>query len=156
VAQASTTTTSVQQIIKNLNDLTAKAIARVYRDSRAGNIFRSRRPDSSARSPKSSQRNRTDFICSMERIAHYLGETGNWNEKLLSLLALMRRAASPKDPAVRLLMGAINTLVAEVLNGAAALHELIGETENLGAALLVLVDLFLGQSPDDSCRSRKA
>jgi hypothetical protein len=42
--------------------------------------------------------------------------------------------------------------VAEILNGAAALHELIGETENLGAALLVLVGLFLGQLPEDSAK----
>ena len=36
VAQAATTTTPVQQIVKSLNELTTQAFNRVYRDQRAG------------------------------------------------------------------------------------------------------------------------
>ncbi len=36
VAQAASTTTSVQQIIKSLNELTTQAFNRVYRDQRKG------------------------------------------------------------------------------------------------------------------------
>lgn len=147
VAQASTTTTSVQQIIKNLNDLTAKAIARVYRDTRRKYFPVAQAGQFGALAEKLATESDGLYLLN-GALSHYLGETRNWNEKLLSLLALMDELPS-EGPGRTLLMGAINTLVAEVLNGAAALHELIGETENLGAALLVLVDLFLGQSPEN-------
>ena len=41
VAQASTTTTPVQQIVKSLNELTTQAFHRVYRDQREGPVPRS-------------------------------------------------------------------------------------------------------------------
>src|SRR6185437_11518680 len=49
-----------------------------------------------------------------------------------------------------LLLTAIDSLLAEVLAGSAALHELIGNSENLGGALTSLMRLFLGQEPLDA------
>jgi hypothetical protein len=147
VAQASSTTTSVQQIIKNLHELTSKAIARIYRDTRRKYFPVARAGEFGALAEKLAAESDGLYLLN-GALAHHLGEAKSWNGKLLSLLAIMREL--PADgPGRTLLMGAIDTLVAEILNGAAALHELIGETENLGAALLVLVELFLGQSPED-------
>jgi len=57
-------------------------------------------------------------------------------------------AEAPADGAGRtLLLSAIDSLLAEILAGSAALHELIGTSENLGEALTSLVRLFLGQEP---------
>ena len=44
VAQAASSTTPVQQIVKSLNELTTQAIQRVYRDQRKG-LFPNPRPD---------------------------------------------------------------------------------------------------------------
>jgi hypothetical protein len=147
VAQASSTTTSVQQIIKNLHDLTSKAIARIYRDTRRKYFPVARAGEFGALAEKLAAESDGLYLLN-GALAHHLGEAKNWNGKLLSLLAIMRELPD-EGPGRTLLMGAVDTLVAEILNGAAALHELIGETENLGAALLVLVELFLGQLPED-------
>ncbi len=96
VAQASSTTTSVQQIIKNLNDLTSKAIARVYRDLRRKYFPGDGGRDNSVRLPKSSPRNPDGLYFLNGAFAHYLGEAKTWNEKLLGLLALMLEAAGRK------------------------------------------------------------
>ena len=147
VAQASSTTTSVQQIIKNLHELTSKAIARIYRDTRRKYFPVAKAGEFGALAEKLAAESDGLYLLN-GALAHHLGEAKNWNGKLLSLLAIMRELPN-EGPGRTLLMGAVDTLVAEILNGAAALHELIGETENLGAALLVLVDLFLGQLPED-------
>ena len=150
VAQAASTTTSVQQIIKNLNDLTSKAISRVYRDARRKYFPVAQPGQFGALAEKLAEESDGLYLLN-GALARHLGEAKNWNEKLLSLLALMREL--PGEGAGRtLLFDAIGVLVAEVLNGAAALHELIGETENLGAALLVLVELFLGRLPEDEAK----
>lgn len=148
VAQASSTSTSVQQIIKNLNDLASKAIARVYRDARRKYFPVARAGQFGALAEKLASESDGLYLLN-GALARYLGELKTWNEKLLNLLAIMLELPA-EGPGRTLLMGAIDTLVAETLNGAAALHELIGETENLGAALLVLVELFLGQLPQSS------
>jgi hypothetical protein len=152
VAQAASTAASVQQIIKSLNDLTTKAIARVYRDSRR-KYFPVARPGQFGVLVEKLATESDGLYLLNGALARYLGEAKTWNEKLLNLLALMLELPD-EGPGRTLLMGAIDTLVAEVLNGAAALHELIGETENLGEALLVLVELFLGQLPEDQAKHK--
>jgi hypothetical protein len=150
VAQASSTTTSVQHIIKNLNDLTSKAIYRVYRDSRRNYFPIAQAGQFGALAEKLATE--SDGLYRLNgALARHLGEAKNWNEKLLLLLGLMRELPV-NGPGRTLLIGAVDTLVAELLNGAAALHELIGATENLGAALLVLVELFLGELPEDQAQ----
>jgi hypothetical protein len=70
------------------------------------------------------------------------------------LLAVMEEAPT-EGPGRTLLLGAVDNLAAEILSGSAALHDLIGESEHLGQAMLVLVDLFhsrfCGGSPIGSC-----
>ncbi|MGD0144020.1 MAG: hypothetical protein ABSC92_12740, partial [Rhizomicrobium sp.] len=144
------TSASVQQIIKNLNDLTSKAMHRVYRDSRRSYFPVVQPGQFGALAEKLATESDGQYLLNGS-LARHLGEAKNWNEKLLRLLALMLEL--PEEGAGRkLLLDTVDTLVAEVLNGAAALHELIGETENLGAAILVLVELFLGHLPEDQTK----
>ena len=56
----------------------------------------------------------------------------------------MKMAPAEEAPR-KLMMGAIGAILAELLNGSAALHELMGPAENLAQALRQLVDLFLGK-----------
>lgn len=145
VAQASSTKTPVQQIIKGLNELTTNAIHRVYRDQRAG-LFADPEPGQLA-----------ELACELcarptgnaayvfnGALAQHLKEAKGWDEKVGMLIAVMEQA--PADEAARrLVMASIDAVMAEVLSGSAALHELIGAAENLGQALQRLVALFLGK-----------
>ncbi len=142
VAQASSTTMPVQQIIKTLNDLATKAINRVYRDARRNYFPATKAGEFGALAEKRAQDGDGAYVFNAA-LALHLAPCKSWNEKLLALLAVMGEA--PADgPGRTLLLGSIDTIIAEILGGSAALHELIGESENLGQALTVLVGLFLG------------
>jgi hypothetical protein len=148
IAQAASTTTPVQQIIKSLNELTTRAVHRVYRDTRRS-YFPVAQPGAFA--PLAEKlANASDGAYQLNgSVARYLGAAQSWNEKLLWLLLVAREVAA-EGPGRTLLMGCLDTLIAEVLGSSAALHELMGETENLGGALLTLVELFLGHSRVDA------
>ncbi len=141
VAQAGSTTTPVQQIIKSLNELSTQAIQRVYRDERR-NYF------PKAESGKFAQL-ATNLLPQPDKtyllngaIARYLAPAKGW--ELIQLLAILKEAEDETE-APALLLSAVDSIGAEIPHGSAALHELIGGTENLGAALFVLVHLFLGE-----------
>jgi hypothetical protein len=143
VAQAASTTLPVQHIIKSLNALTTKAFQRVYRDKSKG-VF----PDVEAAgfgALAAALATRSDGLYVLNgAIARHLRDAKGWDEKVSRLIALMEQA-SVDGP---LLLSAIDTIIAEILSGSAALHELIGNKDNLGAALMSLVRLFLGKEPD--------
>src|SRR5262249_649388 len=76
-------------------------------------------------------------------IVRYLQPAKAWDEKLALLLALM--ADVPAEGNGRqLLLASIDAITAEILNGSAALHELMGSQENLGETLLTMVQMFSG------------
>jgi hypothetical protein len=144
VAQAANTQTSVQSIVKSLNEISTKAMERVYRDERRGYFpkaspgkFAGLARDVAAKSDKSYLLNGA--------IARFLADAKGWDEKLMRLLSILKEAEGDDDAASVLLLSAVDSIGAEILNGSAALHELIGQTENLGASLFLLVHLFLGQ-----------
>ena len=146
VAQAATTTTPVAQIIKTLNDLTTKACNRVYRDERnkyfrevALGDFRALADELSGKPDAAYQMNGA--------IAKYLKDAKAWDEKVFRLIALMNEAPA-EGPGRALLLTSVDSIIAEILAGSAALHELIGAKEDLGLTLMSLVQLFLGKEPD--------
>ena len=147
VAQASTTAKPVQQIIKNLNELATKSIARIYRDTKR-DYFPGVKPGGFAALADRLAGESDGAYVLNGAIARHLAPAKAWDEKLKMLLALM--AEAPADGAGRaLLLACVESIIAEILNGAAALHELIGESENLGAALTALVELFLAKEIAD-------
>ena len=77
----------------------------------------------------------------------HLKESTGWDDKVLRLLAIMENAPS-EETARKLVLSSVDAILAEVLNGSAALHELMGHAENLGQALNNIVTLFLGKTPD--------
>jgi hypothetical protein len=141
VAQASTTATPVQQIIKSLNELATKAIHRVYRDEKRKYFPLVKPGGFGALADKVAVDSAGAYVLN-GAIARHLADAKGWNEKLQRLLAMMQET---KGEGSALLLTSIDDMVAEILNGSAALHELIGEHENLGAALTTLVQLFLGE-----------
>jgi hypothetical protein len=143
VAQASSTTTPVQQIVKNLNELVTKAIQRVYRDAKRNYFPSAKMGGFGALAQKLASESDGAYRLN-GAIAQHLAPAGAWNEKLLMLLSLMDEAPGEGDGRA-LLLSSAEAIIAELLGGAAALHELIGESENLGEALGALVELFLAK-----------
>ncbi|HEY5347975.1 MAG TPA: hypothetical protein VIJ72_07270, partial [Rhizomicrobium sp.] len=147
VAQAATTTTPVQQIVKSLNELTTQALHRVYRDQRK-DLFPAVKPEQfGALACKLADQGDGAYIFN-GAIARHLQDASGWDEKVLRLLSLLQYA--PEEGAGRaLLLSSVDAIIAEILGGSAALHELIGTKDNLAAALSSLVELFLGKAVED-------
>jgi hypothetical protein len=152
VAQAATTTTGVQQIIKSLNELTTQAFHRVYRDQRKG-LFPN--PDSNqfAELAKSLSGQGNAAYIFNGALARHLREAKGWDEKVLMLITIMERAPAEEEPR-KLVLSSIDAILAESLGGSAALHELMGPAVNLGQALNNLVTLFLGKEPEAEARGK--
>jgi hypothetical protein len=148
VAQASATSVSVQQIVKSLNELVTKAIHRVYRDERGGAFARVEAGQFAPLATKLAGSEDAAYQLN-GAIAKNLRTAKSWDEKVLRLLAMLEEAQDDTAGA-QLLSDCVDSIVAEVLHGSAALHQLIGEHENLGAALGSLVLLFLGEQRPDS------
>ncbi|MEI9885471.1 MAG: hypothetical protein WDN08_03065 [Rhizomicrobium sp.] len=145
VAQAASTTTPVQQIVKSLNELTTKAFHRVYRDARNKAFPAVATGGFGALAIRLADQ--TDGLYLLNgAIAQYLRDARNWDEKVFRLLGMTKEAPA-EGRGRQLLLTAIDSLIAEVLAGSAALHELIGANESLGEALTCLVQLFLGREP---------
>ena len=143
VAQASSTKTPVQQIIKSLNELTNAAIHRVYRDHRK-DVFPAIAADQfNALAARLAGESDASYVLN-GALALHLADARGWDEKVARLLALVERA----DGAGReLLFASIDAIIAEILSGSAGLRDLIGPRENFGGELMSLVELFLGVEP---------
>jgi hypothetical protein len=147
VAQAAATTVSVQQIIKSLNELTTKAINRVYSDQRKG-LFPDPHPQQFAELAKSLWGQGNAAYVFNGALARHLKSASGWDEKVLMLITIMENAPAEDDGPRKLILSSVDAILAEILNGAAALHDLMGPSENLGQALNKLVTLFLGKEQE--------
>ncbi|MGZ5920291.1 MAG: hypothetical protein ACXWLJ_01435 [Rhizomicrobium sp.] len=148
VAQAASGTTPVQKIVKNLNELITQATQRVYRDQRKG-LFPNPRADQFAElATKLAGQGDAAYLFN-GALARHLRDTQGWNEKVLALLEILPQAPADGEPRA-LVLSSIDAILAEALSASTALHELIGQAENLAEALTRLVELFLGKSQADS------
>ena len=152
VAQAATTTTGVQQIIKSLNELTTQAFHRVYRDQRKGLFPNPESPQFADLARSLSGQGNAAYIFN-GALARHLREAKGWDEKVLMMITIMENAPTEEEPR-KLVLSSIDALLAEVLGGSAALHDLMGPAENLGQALNNLVTLFLGKEPEAEARGK--
>ena len=156
VAQAASTTVAVQQIIKSLNELTTKAIQRVYRDQRKG-LFPDPQIDQFAELAQSLWGQGNAAYVFNGALARHLKSARGWDEKVLMLITIMESAPAEdasgvQDGPRKLILSSVDAILAEILNGAAALQDMMGHSENLGQALNKLVSLFLGKAPDGGGR----
>ena len=143
VAQAANTSVPVQQIIKSLNELTTQAFNRVYRDQRAGK-FPDPHPHQFAELAEKLYGQGDASYLFNGALARHLKDAQGWDQKVLMLIRIMEQAPSEEGPR-KLVLTSVDAILAEILNGSAALHELLGRAENLGQALNNLVTLFLGK-----------
>src|SRR4029077_6857270 len=87
-------------------------------------------------------------------LARHLKNASGWDEKVMMLITIMENAPAEDDGPRKLIQSSVDAILAEILNGAAALHNLLGPSENLGQALNKLVSLFLGKEPDGGGRGQ--
>jgi len=146
VAQAASSTAPVQQIVKSLNELTAQAFNRVYRDQRRG-AFPNPESHQFAELAASLYGKSESAYLFNGALARHLKDAKGWDEKVLMLITIMESAPAEEGPR-KLVLSSIDAILAEILGGSAALHELMGPAENLAGALNNLVALFLGKTPE--------
>jgi hypothetical protein len=147
VAQAASTTMPVQQIIKSLNELATKAINRVYRDTKR-NYFPKVEPGGFAGlADKLADQSDAAYVLN-GALARHLAPAKSWDAKLLQLLAILPELSAARSGRT-LLAASAESIIAEILNGGAALHDLIGDGGDLGSVLDALVDLFLAKEIPD-------
>jgi hypothetical protein len=142
VAQAADSGFSVAQLVKQLNELCTTAIHRVYKDERR-KLFPELQPGQFGPFAQKMGATLDARYVLNGAIARHLAPVRNWDAKLQRLLVLMEEVPA-EGPGRALLLTSIDTLVAEMLNGAAALADLLGHNPDLGHALLNLAELFLG------------
>jgi hypothetical protein len=147
VAQAANTATPVQQIVKSLNELTTQAFHRVYRDQRAGKFPNPHSHQFAELAQQLYGQGDAAYLFN-GALARHLKEATGWDHKVLMLLRIMEQAPSEEGPR-KLVLSSVDAILAEILNGSAALHELLGRAENLGQALNNLVTLFLGKTAEN-------
>ncbi|MFO1247149.1 MAG: hypothetical protein U1E93_02770 [Alphaproteobacteria bacterium] len=146
VAQAASTTTPVQQIVKSLNELTTQAFNRVYRDQRKG-LFPNPAPEQFAElAARLAGQGDASYVFNAA-LANCLKDAKGWDHKVLMLIGVMEKAPAEEAPR-KLVLSSIDAILAEILSGSAALHDLMGPAENLGQALGHMVNLFLGKKPE--------
>jgi len=152
VAQAASTTTPVQQIVKSLNELTTQAFHRVYRDQRKG-LFPNPNPHQFAELARQLACQGDGAYVFNGALAQHLKDSKGWDEKVLMLITIMEKPPAEEAPR-KMVLSSVDAILAEILNGSAALHELMGPVENLGQALNNLVTLFLGKEPAELARGK--
>ena len=154
VAQAASTTVPVQQIIKSLNELATKAIHRIYRDERAG-LFPQPQAAQFGDLARSLWGQGNAAYVFNGALAKHLKDARGWDEKVLRLITIMESAPTEEEDGPRkLVLSSVDAILSEILNGAAALQDMLGASDNLGEALNKLVSLFLGKEPTGGGRGQ--
>ena len=148
VAMASDAEAPVAQLVKQLMELCTTAIHRVYKDERRG-LFPAIQAGQFASFAEKIVKNADASYVLNGSLTKYLAPAKSWDAKLQRLLVLMDELPA-EGPVRALLLNSIDTIVAEMLNGAAALADLLGPNPDLGHALFNLVQLFLGAPLDAS------
>ncbi len=152
VTQASAENLPVTEIIKQLNDLISRAMARVFTEDRAGscpkdaegNLGRAWQAARAAPEP--------NYVINGV-IARTLSKVSGCSKKLPLLLSLMDHL--PGDEAGRAVcLASIDDFAAEMVSGRASLADFLGAQPDLGAALTLMVDLFLGSADNPDIAGR--
>ena len=145
VAQAADSETSVAQIVKQLNELCTTAIHRVYRDDKRGVFPNPQQGEFGSLAERLGASLDSRYVLN-GAITKYLSHGKTWDAKLQRLLVLMKEVP-PEGAARTLLLTVIDSLVAEMLNGTAALADLLGQNPDLGHGYL----RFLGGTHPSTC-----
>jgi|GEM_PF-6893149 hypothetical protein len=143
VARSSADGTPVQETIRELDRLINAVYARVFDDKRDDVFPEVKAEGFGPLAVKLASAKDGAYIFN-GALARNLRDCSNWNEKTVRLTKLteMYRREAPGYAFVR---GAADEVLAEILLMSSALQDIIGEKENFGEALLMLINIFLGK-----------
>ncbi len=151
VAHAQSAQEDAQSAVKKLNELVAGAFERIYKDHRANRLPKLRGNRLAKVAAKLTNRGDAEYLL-CAAVADALSGVDEWGQKLTIVLGFME--GLPKYGPVRdLCLDVIDMFVAEMLDGSAALGDLLGEQDNLGMSLALMADIFLGKLKPDSSLS---
>ncbi len=147
VARAFGSDKPVTQFMRQLNELCAAGMRRVYKDDRNG-LFEGGaagkfRALVEMLSGTADAEYRLNGV-----LTKYLKAAVTWDAKLALLLGLMNELPEDDEPKA-LLLGAIDALTSEMVATPAALADLLGPHPDLGHVLLDLVALFSGEETSE-------
>ena len=146
VPHASDNAQPVQEVIKKLNELVGKTIEKVYADEKSG-CFPELGDKGLAGAFKKVQKKSDPAYGLRGAIAKRLADVKTWAEKLSIVLGLIDSA--PTEETERALcLDAVDAFVSEMIEGRAALSDLIGAQQDHGAAITLLIEVFLGRTQD--------
>jgi len=146
VAQAAAGENQLATIIRRLHELTTQVFHRVFKDDDKGRFAVCNPGEFAQLAAKLAGSSEGRYLLN-GAIARYLKDSTGWDDKVHKLMLLMDEAKA-ENAGAQLLLTAIDTLISEVLGGAAGLRELIGAKNNHGDAVMSLVKLYLGKEPD--------
>ena len=146
VAQAAAGENQLATIIRRLHELTTQVFHRVFKDDDKGRFAVCKPGEFAQLAAKLAGSSEGRYLLN-GAIARYLKDSTGWDDKVHKLMLLMDEAKA-ENAGAQLLLTAIDTLISEVLGGAAGLRELIGAKNNHGDAVMSLVKLYLGKEPD--------
>ncbi len=130
VAQASSTTTGVQTIVKSLNELVTKACNRVYRDQRAG-LFPDPLPEQfPVLARKLAGQGDAAYLFN-GALARHLKDARSWDDKVLCLLTIMGMAPQEEAPR-KLMLSSIDAILSETLGRRGGAARPDGQDRNPG------------------------
>lgn len=143
VKHAGATGQPVQPMMLKLNELVDKAISRVLIDSQA-NLFPDIRKAGFGKICEVLKGKQNVIYVLNGAIAAHIDGADSWRQKLALILDLIDEVP-PKGKMRDKALNTIDSLIAEMLSGNAALGDLLGDQKDLGHALLLITDLFLGK-----------
>jgi hypothetical protein len=147
VAHAGSTQQDVHDTVKKFQALVAKAITRVYQDERGGRFPEIGEGGLKALAGALAAGEEPEYLLSAA-IARHIADAPGWGAKLEKLLGLITDLPTEEEPR-ELALETIDAFVAEMMQGSAALADLLGEQHDLGSALKLMADLFLGKLGKD-------
>lgn len=153
ITQSTSQNVPVSEVMKQVNDLVSRGMEKSFKDDRAKVFPKIKNQDLAEAWEVAGRTSEADYIIG-GAIAASLKEMTTWGEKLPFLLKYMEHL--PKTEKGReVCLASIDDFVSEIVAGKSSLADLIGEQPDLGASLLLLIELFLGKTNNPEIAANK-
>jgi hypothetical protein len=153
ITQSTSQNLPVTELMKQLGDLVARGMERVFKDDRAQIFPTLNESDIASAYAIASKTPEPEYVLS-GAIARALEPLTNWSDKLHFLLGFMEHLPDD-DKGAAICLLAIDDFVSEMIGGRAALADFLGKQKDLGSSLALLVDLFLGDGKNPEIAANK-
>ncbi len=143
VAQSTSDNVPVAEVMKQLTVLIDQAMERVFVDERDDAFVKLTQENFHEVLTQVADKSDSEYYFSAA-IAKAFSSMESWTDKVQFLVALLRNLPTEEDPRAIALIS-IDDFVSEIMAGSAGLDDLMGNQEQLGDALMIMADLFLGR-----------